>query len=490
MCLASAVNPASGPPEHPGEPDDPGGRRRRSDAEQNSDRILQAALELLQAEPDASIDEIAAAAKVSRATVYRHFGTRNDLVAEARQRGREAADANETDALRPPGELAGGPTPLDIADVLNKVPPHLLGDQIVSEAQRLAGASSVALYLVDIDGTLLLRLAGSEEFPETLPAPLAVGPEVPREGLPALRALIEEELPGTVVAPMLLRGRALGVLLAVDAPEQLLELARQAAAALALANSHTDVFDAVRRRKETSAASEIQQNLLPPRIARIAGGMLAGNVLPGYEIGGDWFDYIENRDGAWLGVADSIGHGTTAAALGAVALGAFRAKRKVNAKLEDAVLSIHETIQDVPIEGALVNAVIGRWHGPSSTFRWITCGHQPPLLISETGEITELTGTEHPALGTGERERAFHVDRRRLEPGERLLLLSDGVLERRTQDGERFGLDGVRAVLASADLAAAAPTVRALEDALTAASNDPLEDDATIVVFAPTSPCD
>ncbi len=104
--------------------------------------------------------------------------------------------------MRPPGELAGWPTPLDVADVLNKVPPHLLGDQIVSEAQRLAGVTSVALYLVDISGTLLLRLAGSEEFPSELDAPLAVGPEIPREGLPRLRTLIEDELPGSVMAPL------------------------------------------------------------------------------------------------------------------------------------------------------------------------------------------------------------------------------------------------------------------------------------------------
>ncbi|MDA0171414.1 SpoIIE family protein phosphatase [Solirubrobacter taibaiensis] len=460
----------------------------RTDAAHNADRILESTMTLLRTEPEASLEEIAAAAEVSRATVYRHFGSRAELVRIARRRSDESADANQTDALRPAGELAGGPTPLDVTEVLNKVPPHLLGDQIVSEARRLAGVTSVALYLIDLEGTHLLRLAGSEEFPETLDLPLAVGPELPREGLVALRRQIADELPGSVLAPLSLRGRTLGILLAVDAPEHaLVALARQAAASLALADAYTDVFDIARRRKETSPAAEIQQNLLPPRIARITGALVAGNVLPGYEIGGDWFDYVENRDGAWLGVADSMGSGTTAAALGAVSLGAFRAKRKVTGDLVETVLAIHRTIREVAVEGAFVNATIGRWHGPSSSFSWITCGEQRPLLINERGQLSALEGPTYDSLGVGPAKRTFVVSRRRLAPGERLLLVSDGVLGRRTHDGGTFGTDGVRAAVRGAADAAPAETVRALEDAIMAVSADRLEDDATIVVLAPTS---
>ncbi len=446
-------------------------------------------VELLRTSPEASLEEIAAAAQVSRATVYRHFGSRAQLIAAAHRRAAERTDANVTDALRPPGELGGGPTPLDVTEVLNRVPPHLLGDQIVSEARRLAGVTSVALYLIELEGTRLVRLAGSEEFPETLDVPSAVGPELAREDLPALRELIARELPGSVLAPLSLRGRALGILLAVDAGEQtLVALARQAAAALALASAYTDVFDIARRRKATSPAAEIQQNLLPPRIARITGGMLAGNVLPGYEIGGDWFDYVENRDGAWLGVADSMGHGTTAAALGAVALGAFRAKRKATPDLHAVVLAIHHTIREIAIDGAFVNATIARWHGPSSTFTWITCGDQPPLLITADAELSELGGASHDSLGLGNATRQFQIQRHRLAPGERLLLVSDGVLARRTRGGGRFGLDRVRAALRDTAGASPAATVRALEDAITVSSKDRLQDDATIVVLAPTSP--
>ena len=466
-----------------------GGVAHRADAVLNARRIIEAAQKLLRSDPDASVELLAAAAGVSRATVYRHFRSRDGLVAAVRADGHTRADANEQDALRPPGELSDGATPLSIPDVLNKVPPHLLGDQIVAEAQRLAGVGAVALYLVDISGTQLVRLAGSDEFPRELDAPLAVGPELPRDGLPALRAHVEDELPGTVLAPLLLRGRAVGVLLALNAPEApLLDLARHAAAALTLADAYTDVFDSTRRRRETSPASEIQQNLLPPRIARIAGGTLAGNVLPSYDIGGDWFDFTENADGAWIGVADSMGSGTAAAALGAVALGAFRAKRRADASLVEAAQAIHVAIGEIPIEGAFVNVVLCRWHGPSTTFRWITCGNHAPLLISPHGELRQLAGPTHAALGPGDCPD-LSVEERRLEPGERILLLSDGVLTRRTRRNREFGLAGVRAAVARAGPGAPA-TVRALEDAISSASLDPLEDDATIVVFAPSTPVD
>jgi serine phosphatase RsbU (regulator of sigma subunit) len=69
--------------------------------------------------------------------------------------------------------------------------------------------------------------------------------------------------------------------------------------------------------------------------------------------------------------------------------------------------------------------------------------------------------------------------------GERLMLLSDAVLERPTLDGSTLGLDGVRDAVAKAPMASAAGTLRAIEDALRAAVTDPLCDDATIVVLVP-----
>ena len=121
----------------------------------------------------------------------------------------------------------------------------------------------------------------------------------------------------------------IGLLLCVGAPVAPLEdIAKQGAAALELANDYTDVIEAARRRKPTTAAAEVQYHLLPPRVARVTGAQIAGALLPAYEVGGDWFDFVENRDGSWLAIADTAGTGPTAAGLGASALGALRAARR------------------------------------------------------------------------------------------------------------------------------------------------------------------
>src|SRR3954470_19091949 len=189
-------------------------RRRRSDSALNRTKLVEAARDLLAADPGAEMGEIARAAGVARSTAYRHFGTREEIVDAVRTQVRDDAESNDEEHLRPPGELAHlAPTPLSITEVLNKVPPFQVGEQIVAEAQRLDGVTSAAVYLVDLEGTTLQRMAGPATFPSQIMVPIAVGPEIPREGVAPLRAAIEDLLPGAVVAPMYLRGRAIGALM-------------------------------------------------------------------------------------------------------------------------------------------------------------------------------------------------------------------------------------------------------------------------------------
>jgi serine phosphatase RsbU (regulator of sigma subunit) len=343
----------------------------------------------------------------------------------------------------------------------------------------------VALYVVDIDGSHLLRLGGSEEFPDRIDSPPALGPELVPEGLSEFYERLQERLPGCVVEPLWLRGRVTGLLLCIGAPvNSLSDIAKQGAAALELADDYTDFIEAARRHKPTTPAAEIQQNLFPPRVARIAGAQLAGALLPSYAVGGDWFDFVENRDGAWLAIADASGNGPTAAGLGAAALGALRAARRAGGELEQALALMDDTVRRLENPDFYVTALVARWRAATATLRWVNCGHPPAYLVDADGELHELEGTGHPALGVGETEPSFEISERRLRPGERLVLITDGITERHVQDGGTFGVEGLRAAIQAAEHPTAGCTAMAIHAAVTSSWSEPLEDDATVVVMA------
>src|SRR3954447_7796457 len=233
----------------------------RADAQATRARILQAA-RALNEDRRTSMAQVASAAAVSRSTLYRHFATRQDLVAALAEQADEPSAGVSTLPFQPPGRLGRDrPLALEVTHVLDEVPPHLIADQLVAEARRVAGVA-VALYIADIDGSQLIRLAGSEDFPATLEAPPALGPEIVPEGLPSFYALLERRLPRCVAVPLWLRGRVIGLLLCVGTPVAPLEdIAKQGAAALELANDYTDLIEAARRRKPTTPAAELTQNL-------------------------------------------------------------------------------------------------------------------------------------------------------------------------------------------------------------------------------------
>lgn len=363
--------------------------------------------------------------------------------------------------------------------------PHLVPERVVEVASAQADCP-VAAYLFDVEGSFAVRLAGNVEgFPERIHAPVGIGPEVIPEALPHLRRLVSDRVGPSTLWPMMVRDRVMGFLLARDRPAVDLEaFAGQAGLELELASGYTDALHAVRRRKDTQPAAEIQQNLLPPRLARVNRADIAGSVLPGYDVGGDFFDYAGNADGLWLAVADATGKGNSAAALSSLAIGALRAARRAGAGLQEAARLADEAILTLDLQ-LYLTAVLGSWDAVGHRLRWINCGHPTPLIVRADGRVEELEGERTYPLGIRFTERAFPVLTASVRPGERLVLYSDGVTERRTADGGRVGEDGLRAILNELGARSAAGTVRGLQDAVIEASPEALRDDATLLVIAP-----
>ena len=378
--------------------------------------------------------------------------------------------------------VSGGP---DAGELLGASLPHLVPERVVEVASTRAGCP-VAAYVLDVEGSFALRLAGDvDRFPERIRAPVGVGPEIIPEALPQLRELVIDRVGPCTLWPMTVRDRVMGFLLARDRPAvDLGAFAGQAGLALELASGYTDALHAVRRRKDTQPAAEIQQNLLPPRLARVDQADVAGGVLPGYDVGGDFFDYAANADGLSLVVADATGKGNSAAALSSLAIGALRAARRAGAGLQEAAQLTDEAILSLDMQ-LYLTAVLGSWDPNEYRLRWINCGHPTPLVVRADGRVDELDGERTYPLGIRFTERVFPVLSAVVGPGDRLLLYSDGVSERRTTDGGRIGEHGLRTILAGLGPRSAATTVRGLQDAVINASPEPLRDDATLLVIAP-----
>lgn len=129
-----------------------------------------------------------------------------------------------------------------------------------------------------------------------------------------------------------------------------------------------------------------------------------------------------------------------------------------------------------------MTAVFAVWHPASRTLAWVNCGHPPSLLIDPDGAVATPAGDGTYPLGLFRRPRGFRRTERSVKPGQRILLYTDGVFERRDSARNEFGTENISRTPRACAHATVAGTVRALQDAVLEFSSRPLRDDATILL--------
>jgi serine phosphatase RsbU (regulator of sigma subunit) len=206
-------------------------------------------------------------------------------------------------------------------------------------------------------------------------------------------------------------------------------------------------------------------------------------VEPAYEVGGDSFDYAVNGDIAQLAIIDAMGHGLTASLLATVAIGALRNARRSGLDLVDTVRSMAKWLGSQFGSEAYVTGIIGELHTGTGTYRWINAGHPPALLLRGGQVVKTLTAGVNPPLTVS--PEAPDVTEERLQPGDRLLLYSDGVVEARNRAGDFFGTQRLADFVARAAAAGlpAPETLRRLNLAILDHQDGNLQDDATTLLI-------
>ena len=367
-------------------------------------------------------------------------------------------------------------------DLLRDVAVYDLASHIVDLATEQGGCR-VGLYVVDIAGGELRRVAGDEGLVARLAIPRAIGPEMAIAQADEIAEAVTDFAPELHLVPLWLRHRAIAALICdADPGDRLDHLAREAAAAIELAAGYTDQFSSARRHAPVATAAQLQQDLLPPRIAAARGAELAGCILPAYDVGGDWFDIATSDTGAWLAVADAVGKGMAAAALSAIAVSAQRSVRQAGGSLNDAAWAIHEAVQEGTGGEAFMTLILAEWDARDQTLSWINCGHPPPIVRHADGELSDLDSLATVPVGIVDLPPKVRIAQTSVAPDDLVLFYSDGVYERRGAGGAGFGRDGIRAALDAAPRSAAT-AIASLQRAVLAAGPVALRDDATMLAL-------
>jgi serine phosphatase RsbU (regulator of sigma subunit) len=234
---------------------------------------------------------------------------------------------------------------------------------------------------------------------------------------------------------------------------------------------------------EMELAKEIQSRLVPERPPHLDGIDLAWQWRPADAIGGDYFDVLPFEDGSLgLCVADAIGHGIPAALMMANLQAAVRTLALSGRPPAELCGRLNTQLHAHLPAGKFVTLWYGVFSEAARTLAYSNAGHNPPLLLSVAGAVVSLD-QGGPILGI-RGESVYAAAEVRVEPGSRLVLFTDGVVETRNREGIQFGLERLIDVLSRNRALSARDLIAAVDRELTRFSDRIHDDDLTILVVA------
>ena len=418
----------------------------------------------------------------------------------ARRPGARASYAAGVEATTGPGAALG-----QMLDMAENAAPVEAVEAVTRALCAQTGATEASFLIADLSGRALVRLAhvvgadlrgaGDEQagIRWDLEESAAV---MPFDGGPAEQSVrtqtlmvLPPEVPDgewKVLAPVTERGEMIGLLEmclpAEPSPEWCADIERTAhvLAFVVIANRrHTDLFEWSQRSTPFSLPAEIQRRLLPAAFTCEGGAFtLSGWLEPAASVGGDSFDYSVARNVLHLSLTDAMGHGVASALIATLAVGSLRNTRRLGGTLVDqaaaANLALFEHAEELETEG-FVTGLLGRLDLRTGVMTLVNAGHIVPFL-ARAGSVTRVELPVDLPLGLFA-DSGYRATDLPLEPGDRLVLVTDGMLER-----SAAALDLVAEVARVRELHPREATRRLADNVLEVAGPD-LADDATLLVL-------
>jgi serine phosphatase RsbU (regulator of sigma subunit) len=381
-----------------------------------------------------------------------------------------------------------------VLDLVEAVAPVDAIEIVTTELAAVFGAEQASFLIADLGGDSLIRFVrhdGEGHAGEGLGSGARRHMEtVALAETPFQRALLSQQVQIVpeggryrVFAPVAHRGDAFGVLELVlgSRPDGVL-VERAASAAHALAyvviasRRHTDLFESVQRNAPFSLAAEIQRRLMPAAFTcETAQFTLAGWLEPASHVAGDTFDYSVDRDVLHASMTDAMGRGVQAALLATLVLGSLRNSRQAGLGLAEQASAANEAMLAHADDDQFVTGLLLRVDLRTGRLAAVNAGHPRPYRLRD-GRV-ECLGLEADvpfgiSAGIDYREQEL-----RLEPGDRLVVVTDGLIERNEAPAH---LDVAAAL---ADTAALHPreVVHLFKASVLAAAAAGLDDDASVL---------
>jgi serine phosphatase RsbU (regulator of sigma subunit) len=315
--------------------------------------------------------------------------------------------------------------PATVGALLRAAPPDRLPEVTAQYLRDRYAAGRVEVLLSDLDNSQLRPVLDPDG---------PVGGALDQRCFGSQLPVLEERTGGAVqlILPLTVWGDRLGVLRVqtphADGPElteQLTGIAGELAVALRTADQDTDRYRRVRRRQRLTMAAELQWDLLPGRSLNGERFRLAGALEPAYAVYGDHYDWAATGDRLTVTVLNGNGNGIDAALLTTVAVNAMRNARRSGANIVEQAELASDAVWSRYGGNLYAATLLLEIDLLAGAVEAVDAG-SPRAMVAREGEIHTVTLEQQLPLGMFGDTR-YEIQKFSLEPGDRLLIASDGV---------------------------------------------------------------